>query len=854
MDKLEQTQDKAQLDLDKAKDEQSAVNGGDSESQGEQKNQGVVMVASPLSNDDKEVNLFDDPENRTGKQKFTDAPFTVKADPNDIKKTSKSTFIKILSIPKHPEAKPAYAYKQSIRNTDAAFQALDFFNITGEERNVFMANADHESGGGTALTESTKYTNAFYWGSGSEKVTENGEEVTKTYKGINNQTRAITKGYIDKYTNESRLPTPEKRKEEAENKFKSLFSTWSAEKIGNYMYGIEGAELAESLNQTSSDGWIYKGMDNVNTGDGYKYRGRTSVQITGRNAYQKLHDKLNSKAEEGSDVTVYEKYTGKKGSIDVIGNPDVLVQDEYLSYFASAEFWDRVSRRRITNTLKTNNLGDKNSLNSLTNSKKAVLVGRKSIAGESTDLTVEPLGLDDTQKKYDKNHAAYDEAYAEYSAGKESNDGTQTEPAAQNTEEPQAPEAPVPEAPAPEVTQNEIDIELSKINIDVNKAIEFNNKHNSNFCSQLQEFIGAPKSGVFDEKTVKYIALWQKNSKLNKVDGKFGDKSLDAAIKQGFSFGGTLLDEVVITADKSTNKPKGSNDTKTDKVDAINLDAGKKNPDKADEKKAESDDTTNDDDIVDTGEDFGTLKLNSDKKTAVKILQKYLNKNLAHYSQIPKLNTDGSYGEKTYKSVGYYQYSRNLQNSCGIDVDGICGSNTWKALRENKAEVYDITQPKVFSKFQNLGPYSGVKISAGGTMCSEAAAAFEKMSEAAVKAGFSKIKQDSTYRGMTNFETKTGSDGGGSEGQIELFYKWKGNTKYCANPGKSNHQQGRAIDISGLDSGTAPLYYWLHDNTKGADGKYTTNTNCMSGKKNRSGFSQYSAETWHWDYVGKPDE
>ena len=846
MDRLEQTQSQARLDLDKAKKDQVGVNGGDSQSQGEQKNQGVTMVASPLKNDDKTVNLYDDPEKKTGNQKFTDAPFTVKADPNDVKKS----FIKILSIPKHPEAKPGYAYKSSIRNTDAAFKALDYFNITGEERNVFLANADHESGGGSALVESTKYSTALYWGGGKGLVQDkNGNKVEKSYDGINNQTRAITKGYFEKYAKESGQTDEKKRRDYANEKFQALFSTWTSEKIGNYMYGIEGAELAESLNQKPSGDWIYKGMDNVNKGDGFKYRGRTSVQITGRNAYQKLHDKLNEKADAGSDVTVYEKVTGKKGPIDVMGNPDILVQDEFLSYFASAEFWDRVSRRRIKNTLKNNNLGDKNSLNSLTDSKQAVLIGRKSIAGENTNLSKKPIGLEDTQEKYDKNHSVYDEAYAEYSAGKTSNDGAGSEPVAQNTEVPQA-----PDAPAQEVSQSDVERELSKINIDVDKAIKFNNKHNINFCGLLQEFIGAPKSGVFDEKTVKYIALWQKNSQLDQVDGKFGDNSLDAAIKQGFSFGGTMLDEVVITGSKTNPKPQGSDDTKTDKVDAVNQNAGEQNVDKTDDGKVEGGDSAvTDAEIGDTGEDFGTLKLNSDKKKAVTILQKYLNKNLSKYSsQIPPITSFGTYGELTYKRVAYYQYSRNIQNSTGIDVDGICGTNTWKALRENQAEVYDITQPKSFSGFKNLGAYSGTKLSAGGTMSSAAATAFEKMSDAAVKAGFPKIKQASTYRGMTNFETKTGSDNGGKDGQIELFYKWKGDTSYCAKPGKSNHQQGVAIDISGLqkENDTSDFYYWLHDNTKGADGKYTTTTDCKSGVKNKFGFSQYKKECWHWDYKG----
>ncbi len=823
MDRLEQTQNQAQLDLDKAKKDQAGVNGGDSQSRGEQKNQGVTMVASPIENSDKTVNLYDDPENKTGNQKFTDAPFTVKADPNDVKKS----FIKILSIPKHPEAKPGYAYKSSIRNTDAAFKALDYFNITGEERNVFLANADHESGGGTALVESTKYSTALYWGGGSGLVKDkNGNNVEKSYDGINNQTRAITKGYFEKYAKESGQTDATKRRNYANEKFQALFSTWTSEKIGNYMYGIEGAELAESLNQKPSGDWIYKGMDNVNKGDGYKYRGRTSVQITGRNAYQTLHNKLNEKAETGSDVTVYEKVTGKKGPIDVIGNPDLLVQDEFLSYFASAEFWDRVSRRRIKNTLKNNNLGDKNSLNSLTDSKQAVLIGRKSIAGESTNLSKKPIGLADTQEKYDKNHAVYDEAYAEYSAGKTSNGGSGSELAGQSTEKPQ-----VPEPPADPVVEYP--------DIDVAAAISYNTKHNPGMLEYLQTYLGIAKTNEFDETTVKTIAKWQKDTNgVLKVDGKFGDKSYEYALKHGLKeLMPTMLDEVVITGKKggsSANDGGGSAGGDADRgVEE------KPKEEKPKEVKPDEPDPAG----LYTGTEL--IGKNSSNRSAVKTIQYYLKKYGFEHG------AEGKMDHKTFLNVMYYQFTRNLSS-----VDGEVGTTSWGAFRNDPGKVYEMDDTIGYSggksKKITLAPIKDAN-NKEWKIADKAVESFNNLHNKYKSTHSGKgLAITSTYRAMTSAGTKA-SKSGGNSGQIELYANYKygiGGQALAAKPGTSNHQSGIAIDfamdtvkVNGkkvkdangrykIQDSSKPLERWLIDN--GPDDK----------------FYNIKSEPWHYDYKG----
>ena len=237
--------------------------------------------------------------------------------------------------------------------------------------------------------------------------------------------------------------------------------------------------------------------------------------------------------------------------------------------------------------------------------------------------------------------------------------------------------------------------------------------------------------------------------------------------------------------------------------------------------------------VGDTGTDQ-TLKKGSNCDE-VKILQRYLNKYLAHYSHLTPLDVDGDFGSKTFIRLCYYQYSRNIQGNGGIDVDGVCGPTTWKYLRSSAPEVYNITEPKSWSGLQCGGNYSGTAIKGGGTMRADAAAAYNKMYDAAKAAGHT-LDTASTYRGMTNEETKTGSNGGGSDGQIELFDYWKGDTTYCAKPGKSNHQTGIAADISGLqrENDTSAKFKWLQANAK------------------TYGFKNYIKECWHWDY--KPNE
>lgn len=231
-----------------------------------------------------------------------------------------------------------------------------------------------------------------------------------------------------------------------------------------------------------------------------------------------------------------------------------------------------------------------------------------------------------------------------------------------------------------------------------------------------------------------------------------------------------------------------------------------------------------------TGTD--TIKKGSTNKEAVKTIQLYLNKCMAS-SGVSSISVDGDFGNGTWKTLMYYQYSRNICDSAGkIDVDGVCGPATWKALRSGAPVVYDIREPIAFSGGKRLDANCTTKLSCGGAMAPNAAAKFEQLIAAAKAAGHT-IKDSSTFRGMTSMGTTKGV-GSQHDGQIELFVYWNGNTSSAAKPGYSNHQSGKAIDIAGLQktNDTSALFKWLCNNA----GKYD--------------FENYKPECWHWNYIG----
>lgn len=142
--------------------------------------------------------------------------------------------------------------------------AMEQYGITGEkDKAAFLANVDHESNGGKRLTENMNYKDFTRWA------------------GINKNTRK-----------------------------------WAATHTAADFAKLSPAEKANIM---------YAGMNgNVNSGDGYKFRGRGGIQLTGRANYQ-----------------AFANYSGRQ---DIMDNPDLLATDMDLAAQASAWFWKNNSK------------------------------------------------------------------------------------------------------------------------------------------------------------------------------------------------------------------------------------------------------------------------------------------------------------------------------------------------------------------------------------------------------------------------------------------------------------------------------------------------------------------------------
>ncbi|MBR9835470.1 MAG: glycoside hydrolase family 19 protein, partial [Alphaproteobacteria bacterium] len=61
------------------------------------------------------------------------------------------------------------------------------------------------------------------------------------------------------------------------------------------------------------------GNGSEESGDGYRYRGRGFIQLTGKDNYQKIGDRI---------------------GLDLVSNPDKVSQDVEIALRVAADFWD----------------------------------------------------------------------------------------------------------------------------------------------------------------------------------------------------------------------------------------------------------------------------------------------------------------------------------------------------------------------------------------------------------------------------------------------------------------------------------------------------------------------------------
>ncbi len=184
---------------------------------------------------------------------------------------------------------------------------------------------------------------------------------------------------------------------------------------------------------------------------------------------------------------------------------------------------------------------------------------------------------------------------------------------------------------------------------------------------------------------------------------------------------------------------------------------------------------------------------------------------------------DGIFGPKTLAGVREYQRTR------GLTVDGIVGPQTWGALNRNAPAVHgpnpggDSFTPgggKQVTAYVNGQPrtITVVPVGNGQYLRADAARAFKAMQEAARRAGIN-LGATSGFRTMAQ--------------QQELYRRYlNGTGNLAARPGYSNHQNGIAMDVSGIGGRGTAADRWLRANAA------------------RFGFRNLPSEFWHYDFVG----
>jgi peptidoglycan hydrolase-like protein with peptidoglycan-binding domain len=203
-----------------------------------------------------------------------------------------------------------------------------------------------------------------------------------------------------------------------------------------------------------------------------------------------------------------------------------------------------------------------------------------------------------------------------------------------------------------------------------------------------------------------------------------------------------------------------------------------------------------------------TLRLGA-KGPSVSDLQRRLNAHGAH------LAVDGDFGPRTQAAVLAFQRSH------GLAVDGVVGPHTWAALGAGgSGGAGGVSGNPSGPTTRSTGYINGhpfpitlEQIPGGRYLNVKAAEAFKRLYAAARRDGVS-LSVNSAFR--TNAQQAY---------LYQLYRQGRGNL--AARPGYSNHQQGRAVDLS------YSSYAWLARNAA----KY--------------GFHRtVPSEAWHWEFLG----
>jgi len=388
--------------------------------------------------------------------------------------------------------------------------------------------------------------------------------------------------------------------------------------------------------------------------------------------------------------------------------------------------------------------------------------------------------------------------------------------------------------------------------IDISGAISFNQRRNPDIVELIQDYVGAQKTGSYDEQTVLKIADWQSATTKLTPDGKFGDKSSGYATEHGF----TLPETVVVTGNKDNNSQDNSQNNSNSNETAGNNGGSTIDPVVSSATDNWKQDILNSGvptDMVYEGSDTVNTKNTGHAQKKIFTLQALLNRALegqvastarASSHKIPqKLGLDGGVGTDTLTHVMYYQFSRGYWSSAVNNV-GVVDAQMWSDLRNNKSATVSLNDTAAYESGKSLGTisvdtFNDAKNGKAAIIKAGGAAYYQKMSDDAKAAGKAPngIGIESSYRSMTTQATY--AKGCENSGQIELYALYihgQGNT--AALPGSSPHQHGAALDLQdcGGKSGTkTALYYWLYNNG-----------NAVNNYK----FKNWEKENWHWNYKG----